>query len=106
MNITAPTPCHNRPVRLTVVESVPRERYERTCAACGFEWTIERRVASVTAQARVDVLDWTAASRVGVTRLVPRPRDPAFTPAADRALAARKARERRAWAKLKARGAR
>ena len=55
------TPCHKKPVRLVALLAVPLERYERTCPECGAEWTVERREAKVTAESRVDILEWSLA---------------------------------------------
>lgn len=53
------TPCCTAPVRLKVVNDVPREVYDRQCAKCGQKWQVERRRARSTYTALVDILDWT-----------------------------------------------
>lgn len=57
-------PCCRRRVRLEAVASVPIQRYDRTCPACGFGWTIERTTMAerINAGLRIDKLDWTMTS--------------------------------------------
>ena len=60
------TPCHGCAIRIAATPFVPVERYERTCRECGFGWSIERRTVREQAGVRMDAVDWTAASRIGV----------------------------------------
>lgn len=60
------SPCHHRPLRLVAHAYVWHERYERTCRACGFGWTVERRQIKSEGNMRLDKLEWAASSRIGV----------------------------------------
>lgn len=52
-------PCCSGRSYLNYVPALPRERFERVCAYCGREYTVERRTAKVTEHYRVDVIEWT-----------------------------------------------
>lgn len=56
--LRAPTPCCKRPVRLVALDDLSLEKYDRTCAGCGFSWTITRTPLRRTAQLRMDKLEW------------------------------------------------
>jgi len=60
------TLCHRRPLILIAHAYVHHERYERTCRACGFEWEIDRQQIKSEGNTRMDRLEWSAASRIGI----------------------------------------
>lgn len=56
-------PCCGQGSRITAVEAVPRETYDRTCRRCGAVWVVRRRTLPVSdfaasIGARVDRLEW------------------------------------------------
>ena len=62
-------PCHpykRQPFRLTAHAYVRHERYERACRECGFAWTVDRRQIKSEGNMRMDRLEWSAASRIGI----------------------------------------
>lgn len=59
LTLNVAMPCHPRQkVRLQVTPYVNAERYERTCANCGWEWTITRTLAGSKPGFRLDKLEW------------------------------------------------
>jgi hypothetical protein len=57
-------PCCGGRVRLTALQGVPRERYERKCYGCGWTWTVTRTTVGERDGVRVDRLDWDQLGRI------------------------------------------
>jgi hypothetical protein len=77
VTLTGRRPCCGRPSRFAALAAVPTERYTRRCLPCETTWSVERRLLSSRAGARLDRLVWLdtrAAEHVKLYGAPPRPR--------------------------------
>jgi hypothetical protein len=61
-------PCCKGRATFRATMYVPRERYGRSCPACGQRYDVERKTLKQTSDVRIDQLEWTRMASYPVKR--------------------------------------